>query len=221
VPWFVTRHEPLGALLALPCAALLVWLVWREMDRAHWARAAVLGVVAAIPLYTSIMQFTFPRIEALWIAPRLEAVLAREAPGLARRAIRHHQPCRALHPVPYRRRAAPAAPGRGCSALPGGGQPAAWWPWATARMDDFRREAAAQGLTPREIGEVAGFNYTRGRHITLSLFKVSRTHDGSRHLLGRRRRLSGRLRADVPGEFVSAHPLGTHHALRRLRRRAG
>ena len=40
-------------------------------------------------------------------------------------------------------------------------------------LDDFNREAASLGVTPRAIGEVAGFNYTRGRHLTLSLFKVS------------------------------------------------
>ncbi len=172
VPWFVTGHEPLGALLALPCAALLVWLVWREMDRAHWARAAVLGVVAAIPLYTSIMQFTFPRIEALWIAPRLEAVLAREAPGLpaARFGITGHaEPSTLFHiggALRLLRRGEDAArflaeePGRVVAV-------------GNRAMDDFRREALALGLTPLEIGQVAGFNYTRGRHITLSIFKVT------------------------------------------------
>ena len=172
VPWFVTRHEPLGALLALPCAALLVWLVWREMDRAHWARAAVLGVVAAIPLYASIMQFTFPRIEALWIAPRLETLLAREAPGLppAQFGITSHaEPSTLFHiggALHLLRRGEDAArflagdPGRVVAV-------------GNRALDDFRREAMAQGITPREIGEVAGFNYTRGRHITLSLFKVT------------------------------------------------
>jgi 4-amino-4-deoxy-L-arabinose transferase-like glycosyltransferase len=172
VPWFVTRHEPLGALLALPFAALLTWLVWREMSRAAWARAAVLGVVAAIPLYASIMQLTFPRIEALWIAPRLEAVLAREAPGLdpAQFGITSHaEPSTLFHiggALRLLRRGEDAArflaerPGRVVAV-------------GNRALDDFNREAAAQGITPRLIGEVAGFNYTRGRPITLSLFKVT------------------------------------------------
>jgi hypothetical protein len=172
VPWFVTGHEPLGALLALPCAALLVWLVWREMDRAAWARAAMLGVVAAIPLYASVMQLTFPRIEALWIAPRLEAVLAREAPGLppAQFGITSHaEPSTLFHiggALHLLRRGEDAArfladgPGRVVAV-------------GNRALDDFRREAAALGLNLTEIGAVAGFNYTRGRHLTLSLFRVS------------------------------------------------
>lgn len=172
VPWFVTRHEPLGALLALPFALLLTWLVWREMSRAAWARAAVLGVVAAIPLYASIMQFTFPRIEALWIAPRLEAVLAREAPGLdpAQFGITSHaEPSTLFHiggALRLLRRGEDAArflaerPGRVVAV-------------GNRALDDFNREAATLGITPRQIGEVAGFNYTRGRPITLSLFKVT------------------------------------------------
>jgi len=170
VPWFVTGHEPLGALLALPCAALLVWLVWREMDRAHWARAAALGVVAAIPLYTSIMQLTFPRIEALWIAPRLEAVLAREAPGLnpANFGITGHaEPSTLFHiggDLRLLRRGEDAArflgeaPGRVVAV-------------GNRAQDDFTREAASLGLSAALIGEVSGFNYTRGRPITLRLFR--------------------------------------------------
>lgn len=171
VPYFVTGHEPLGALLALPCAALLVWLVWREMDRARWARAAVLGVVAAIPLYASIMQLTFPRIEALWIAPRLEAVLAREAPGLpaAQFGITSHaEPSTLFHiggALHLLRRGEDAA--RFLA-----GQPGRVVAVGNRALDDFHREAAAQGIAPREIGQVAGFNYTRGRHLTLRLFRV-------------------------------------------------
>jgi hypothetical protein len=142
------------------------------MGRAQWARAAALGVVAVIPLYASIMQLTFPRIEALWIAPRLEAVLAREAPGLdpAQFGITSHaEPSTLFHiggALRLLRRGEDAArflaeqPGRVVAV-------------GNRALDDFNREAAAQGIAPREIGQVAGFNYTRGRPITLSLFKVT------------------------------------------------
>jgi hypothetical protein len=39
-------------------------------------------------------------------------------------------------------------------------------------LDDFRREAAALSLAPRPAGVVAGFNYTRGRAVTLHLFQA-------------------------------------------------
>ena len=38
---------------------------------------------------------------------------------------------------------------------------------------DFQREAAAIGLTPKEIGTVTGLNYTRGRWITLILYQTA------------------------------------------------
>jgi hypothetical protein len=38
---------------------------------------------------------------------------------------------------------------------------------------DFQREAAAIGLTPKEIGTVTGLNYTRGRWITLILYQAA------------------------------------------------
>ena len=36
---------------------------------------------------------------------------------------------------------------------------------------DFHREVAALSLPLQEIGQVTGFNYTRGRWVTLMLFR--------------------------------------------------
>ena len=38
---------------------------------------------------------------------------------------------------------------------------------------DFQREAAAIGLVPKEIGTVTGLNYTRGRWVTLILYRTA------------------------------------------------
>jgi hypothetical protein len=38
---------------------------------------------------------------------------------------------------------------------------------------DFQREAALLGLTPTEIGTVTGLNYTRGRWVTLILYRTA------------------------------------------------
>ena len=170
-PWIVTGQEPAGALLALPCAALLIWLVWREMRRAAWARAAALGVAAAIPLYAAVMQFTFPRLEALWVGPRLQAALAAAAPNLPPSLFGitgHAEPSTLFAlggEVRFLRRGEDAArflqlgPGRVAAV-------------GERAIDDFRREAATLSLSPREIGAVEGFNYTRGRSVTLRLFKA-------------------------------------------------
>jgi hypothetical protein len=37
----------------------------------------------------------------------------------------------------------------------------------------FQREAAKLGLAAREIGMVTGLNYTRGRFLTLQLYRVA------------------------------------------------
>jgi len=172
VPWFVTGHEPLGALLALPAAALLVWLTWREMGRAHWARAAAIGVVAAIPLYASVMQLTVPRIEALWIAPRLEAILAAHAPGLPPEEFGitgHAEPSTLFHI------------GGGLRLLSRGEDAARFLHGGAGRvvavgdraMPALQQEAAQLGLRLEEIGSVDGFNYTRGRRVTLRLHRIA------------------------------------------------
>jgi 4-amino-4-deoxy-L-arabinose transferase-like glycosyltransferase len=171
VPWVVTQHEPLGALLALPAAALLLWLVWREARRARWARAAGLGVVAAIPLYATVLEGTFPRVQALWVAPRLEAMLRERAPGLrpADFAITGHAEPSTLFHV-----------GTEIRMLPRGQDVARFLAERPGRVvavgnraeADFRREAEALGIAPTEIGQLPGYNYTRGRHLTLLLFRL-------------------------------------------------
>ncbi|MCW8087092.1 ArnT family glycosyltransferase [Sabulicella glaciei] len=171
VPWLATAHEPVGAFLSVPFAILLAVLTWRAMAAARWARAAVLGVLAAIPLYASVMEFTLPRVEPIWIAPRLQAALERVAPGLpaARFGITSHAEPSTLFRIGaetrFLRRGEDAArflaeaPGRAVAV-------------GNRALDDFRREAATLGIAPRERDAVHGFNYTRGRALTLHIFTL-------------------------------------------------
>ncbi len=167
VPYFVTGHEPVGALLAPLAAALLLWLVLRAARAGLWARAAVLGSLAAAPLYATVLEGTFPHVEALWIAPRLEAALP---PGLRAADFGitgHAEPSTLFHV------------GGGLRLLRRGEDAARFLAESPARAvavshraeADFRREAAALGLDPQQFGEVEGFNYTRGRWVTLLLFR--------------------------------------------------
>lgn len=170
VPWFVTGHEPLGALLSLPFAVILLVLVVRALGRAEWVRAAVLGVVAAVPLYASVMEFTLPRVAPIWIAPRLEAALNDHAPGWApeRFGITSHAEPSTLFrlgaAVRFLRRGEDAA-----RFLHEG--PARTVAVGDRALDDFRREAASLGMGVRNVAQVPGFNYTRGRALTLHLFQ--------------------------------------------------
>lgn len=172
LPWFVTGHEPLGSLLALPAAALLIWLTWREMGRGHWARSAAIAVVAAIPIYVSVMQLTFPRIEAIWIAPRIEALLAERAPGLPSEKFGitgHAEPSTLFHVgsgLQFLRRGDDAAIFLAADA----GRVVAVGDRADA---DFRREAARLGLRLEEMGSVDGLNYSRGRRVILRFYRAA------------------------------------------------
>lgn len=171
VPWVVTGHEPVGALLSLPFAILLSVLVWRAMAQARWARAAVLGVVAAVPLYAAVLEFTLPRVAPLWIGPRLAETLDARAPGWtpARFGITGHAEPSTLFAlgaeIRFLRRGEDAA--RFLAAEPG--RVAAV---GNRALDDFRREAAALNLAPRQVAVLDGYNYTRGRALTLTLFRL-------------------------------------------------
>jgi 4-amino-4-deoxy-L-arabinose transferase-like glycosyltransferase len=169
--WSAAGQGSFGGLLALPAAALLIWLVWREMGRGSWARAAAVAVAAAVPLYASVMQLTFPRIEAIWIAPRIEALLERAAPGLPSRNFGitgHAEPSVLFHV------------GSGVRLLGRGEEAAAFLAGEAGRVvavgdraeADFRREAAQLGLRLEELGSMDGLNYTRGRRVTLRFYRI-------------------------------------------------
>jgi 4-amino-4-deoxy-L-arabinose transferase-like glycosyltransferase len=167
VPYFVTGHEPVGALLAPLAAALLLWLVLRAARAGQWARAAVLGSLAAAPLYATVLEGTFPRVEALWIAPRLEAALPPDLRAADFGITGHAEPSTLFHvggELRLLRRGEDAA--RFLAE-----NPARVVAVGNRAEADFRREAASLGLDLQQFGEVAGFNYTRGRWITLLLFR--------------------------------------------------
>ena len=160
-----------GALLAVPAAAALGWVTLRAWRQRAWGRAGFAAVLLAVPLYAAVLEGVAPRLAPLWIAPRLAAALAQAAPGLDGAAFGitgHAEPS-----VQF-------AIGEGTALLRRGEDAARFLAAAPARhvvavgdraIADFRREAAAIGLAPREVGSVSGFNYTRGRWVTLTLFR--------------------------------------------------
>lgn len=160
-----------GALLAVPAAAALVVVAGRAWRAAAWGRAGIAAVVLAVPLYAAVLEGVAPRLAPLWIAPRLAATLATAAPGLDAAAfgITGHAEPSVLFAV-----------GTGTRLLPRGEDAARFLAAAPGRVvavgeraiGDFRREAEGLGLAPRQVGTVEGFNYTRGRWVTLTLYRV-------------------------------------------------
>lgn len=175
LPWYLGREVTAGDVLAVPAAALLVFMALRAARAGAWGRAGLLGALLAVPLYAAVLEGVVPRLTALWIAPRLEALLRREAPGLPAADVGmagHHEPSVVFAigaEVALLRNGAEAA--RFLAAAPSAaGRVVAVSDRAEA---GFRQEAEALGLRLQELGTVTGFNYSRGRWITLILYRVA------------------------------------------------
>jgi 4-amino-4-deoxy-L-arabinose transferase-like glycosyltransferase len=174
-PWFTLRGVvwPWGAFLAPPLALLLLWAVLRAARRrGDHGRAALLGAALAALPYAAALEGVAPRLRPLWIAPRLEALLDERAPDL---------PASAFGITGHAEPSAVFAVGAGTNLLRTGADAARFLAGAPGRVAavgnraeaDFRNEAASLGIAPAEIGTVTGLNYTRGRWVTLILYRTA------------------------------------------------
>ncbi len=159
------------AILGVVAGATLTWALVRMGNRGQWGRAALVGAILAVPLYASVLEGVIPRLQAVWLSPRLAAQVAAAAPGLPARdfgVVGHHEPSLQF------------AMGGDIRLLRDGAAAAAFLaegPGRIAAVNDrqeaaFRRAAAERGLAVRELGIVTGLNYVRGRWVAMSLFKV-------------------------------------------------
>lgn len=167
---FLGDGRPGWGVVAPVAAVLVVLLVLRQ---ARWSSRAV-AAVAAMPLfYVVIFQLILPRTEAIWIAPRLTAevtaLLGQRAPDDDRfGAVGYHEPSLMF------------LAGTGTRWIGTGWDGARFLAGAPGRLVAigdrdlvaFHEEAAKLGIAPREVGEVDGFNYSRGRRTVLTLFRL-------------------------------------------------
>lgn len=169
-PFILDGRAPWAAWLVLPLALVLAWLVIRAGTAGHWGRAAGLGVGMAVPLYAAVLEGVLPRIEAMWLAPRLQTTLARVAPGL---------PAEHFGIVGHAEPSTLFAIGGGLRLLPNGPAAAAFLAELPGRVvavgnrqeAAFQADAAARGLGLQELATVSGYNYSRGRPITLLMYR--------------------------------------------------
>jgi len=139
---------------------LVAWLSWR--------RRPILALAVSPLLYGAILAIELPRIPALWIAPRIEAVLQSGWHGW--------NPMGAGVVVAgYAEPSLILAIGTDTQLAFNGAQAAtlvAGLKNGVAIIGDrdrkaFDRQAAQLGLVLHQLGEIRGFNYSRGRWITL------------------------------------------------------
>jgi len=157
------------AWLALPVAVCLGLWTMEAVRAQAWALAGVVAAVAAAPLYMVLLEGVAPRLTPLWIAPRLAAALPPEVPardvgvtGIAEPSLRF-----AIGTELVLLRDGPAAAAF-LAAAPG--RVAVVGDRATTA---FATTAASMGLTVQAGDAVTGFNYSRGRWVTLTPYKVA------------------------------------------------
>jgi hypothetical protein len=172
---FVDQRIDPFALVALAAGIALALVVTQYVRGGQGGRAAMAAPILAIPFFAAILGGVLPRLEPVWIAPRVAAALTAVAPGMPL-------------PVPPDRFGVAGfhepsllfATGGATQLLRDGAAAAdflAGGPGRIVAVGDrdearFRAEAAARGIAPRELGLVSGINYSRGRWLTLQLFKV-------------------------------------------------
>jgi 4-amino-4-deoxy-L-arabinose transferase-like glycosyltransferase len=168
LPKIADGHFSLVALLALPAAALMI-LPIRALLAGNAARAGLLAVLCAVPLYWVVLEGVLPRLAAPWISPRIAALAQQAAPGL---------PDERFGIVGYHEPSLMFAKGSEIALLRNGADAARFLAEQPGRLvavadrDEagFRAEAATRGLALRDHGTVAGFNYSRGRRTAITLF---------------------------------------------------
>ena len=179
LPWIADRRIDPVALLALPAAGLLVWRVATHARATEWGRAGLAAALLAIPLQWVLLQGVLPRLQAPWVSRQLgEAVAAASAavpggiPAARVGLVGHHEPSAVFTlgtPVRLLRDGAEAARFLADGLARGETRLVAV---ESRQQAAFTAEAASLALRPVPAGRVEGFNYTRGRHVVLELFRA-------------------------------------------------
>jgi len=162
-PWWL-------ALPAIPAAAAAAWFA---QTRRPWP-----ALIAAIPLYASILFLSLPSIESLWIAPRIEAALHRDWPGWNANGS-------GLAVAGYAEPSLMFETGTDTLLLPDG--KAAAEALASGKISivlvekrtepAFLKTASALAMRVTRIDDIDGFNSSRGRQVTLNIYRRSLTTD--------------------------------------------
>jgi 4-amino-4-deoxy-L-arabinose transferase-like glycosyltransferase len=156
-PWWL-------ALPALPAAGAAAWFAQRHKP---WR-----AIACAAPLYATILQLTLPNIQALWVAPRVEAALQRDWPGW-------NPLGRGLAVAGYAEPSLIFATGTDTLLLPDGPAAADALANGDASMVLIERRAdagflaavARRNVIVRRVDEVSGFNISRGRSVDLLFYR--------------------------------------------------
>lgn len=167
--WLDRRADPLAL-----APALVLLLAGGYVLREVWAVRLRGGLMAAVAMagvsYTMIYSSVLPRVEGFWLSRSAAQTLAllQPAPSVIG-AVGYGEPSLVfLTRTDIDFASAEEAAAR-MAAVPD----AAYW--VTDREDAaFRAAVAAAGVTVRPLSEVQGYNYSKGRRVTLKLYRQVR-----------------------------------------------
>ncbi|MFZ2008169.1 MAG: glycosyltransferase family 39 protein [Stellaceae bacterium] len=151
-----------GIAAACGLVALAVVLLWRRSDATKTGTLlAVMSLVFAVPA----AHFVVPSLDRLWLSRSAAALVARHEPlaGTTLAVIGYNEPSLVfLLNDSFKSGMADAPVSAGDEALVAG------------TMDsDFQRNLVQHGLTAEPIGSVGGADYSNGKQMTLTLYKIA------------------------------------------------
>ncbi|MCC6918418.1 MAG: glycosyltransferase family 39 protein [Alphaproteobacteria bacterium] len=155
-------------LLAPVILAAAGWLLSTVL-RGTWSRVLPAAAVLAAVTCGIVFQRTLPSSEDLLVSPRLAAAAeaAGYRPGLPITAAGYTEPSLVFLTATDIRLAADGADAAAFVA----GHPGAFALIEQKEQPAFDRALASAGIAVDPIGTVAGFNYSRGRKVTIALFR--------------------------------------------------
>jgi len=164
-PWWLIAPASLAALLSL--TALAVYL------RAAKVLAFAFSILAVLLAYPTLTAGAGPRLSAIWISPRAAALVARYAkPGDPAPVAAGYAEPSLMFALGTETRLTDGAGAAELGAYQGG----------LALIEDTERPSFLAHLAEHETDAVPldgldGFNYTRGRKVHITLYRVTATQD--------------------------------------------
>ncbi|MCT8265710.1 glycosyltransferase family 39 protein [Afifella sp. JA880] len=169
LPLYLEKRLPAGADVAAVAAAVMGLLAARALMRGRDERAVAASVLSAALLYIGAFQLAFPGLDAIRVSERAvaeaEKVSSCSNPELA--ATGYTEPSLVFF--------------GGTDVVLGSSEDVAKFleePGCRVGLVEARRDAefhasvAADGLTVVRRGEVSGYNYSRGRPVTVGIYET-------------------------------------------------
>lgn len=160
-PLWLTALAVLGGISGLVAAALL-------LVRARFA-ALLAAAVAALILYPSLMWGTAPRLTKIWVSPRLAALVEKDSlPNDPPVVTAGYDEPSLIFLLGAGTRIAPGADAARIAAVQGG----------LVLTDErqkpaFLKTLSGRGAKARAVDRLSGINYSRGKPVTITLYRVT------------------------------------------------